>query len=274
MTAPIDRPALNLPGSRGILNLRLAQDRFRLDRYPPAADLAWAIERYWTVAWDLTGQPPHIQETLPYPCVNLVFEPGATAVFGVVRCRFERRLEGRGRVFGVKFKPGGFHPLLGRAVSSLTDRALTLDQAFGDPVDLDARVLRAIDDVPTVIGEIEAFFRPRLGRFDPVVARINLLIDRIVADHQILRVDDLVGLAGTGARSLQRLFGRYVGVGPKWVIGRYRLHEAAERLAAGGRIDLAQMAQDLGYFDQPHFIRDFRRLVGRAPGDYAQAAGR
>lgn len=268
MTAPIDRPALNLPGSRGILNQHLVQDRFRLDRYPPAADLAWAIERYWTVAWDLTGRPPHTQETLPYPCVNLVFEPGATAVFGVVRRRFERRLEGRGRVFGVKFKPGGFHPLLGRAVSSLTDRAATLAQAFGDPGDLAARVLRAIDDVPTVIGEIETFFRLRLSAPDPAVARINDLIDRIVADRDILRVDALVALSGIGKRSLQRLFGQYVGVGPKWVIGRYRLHEAAERLAAGGCVDLAQLAQDLGYFDQSHFIRDFRRLVGRAPMEY------
>ncbi len=271
MTGPLDRPALNQPGSRGILNQHLAQDRFRLDRYPPAADLAWAVERYWTVAWDLTGQLPHIQETLPYPCVNLVFEPGATAVFGVVRRRFERRLEGRGRVFGIKFKPGGFQPLLGGPVSALTDRAMTLAQAFSDPGDIEARVLGAIDDMPVVIGAVEDFLRARLPAPDPTVARLNILVDRIVAERQILRVDDLADLAGLGARSLQRLFGRYVGVGPKWVIARYRLHEAAERLAAGGRVDLAELAQDLGYFDQPHFIRDFRRLVGRAPGDYAQA---
>jgi AraC-like DNA-binding protein len=52
------------------------------------------------------------------------------------------------------------------------------------------------------------------------------------------------------------------------VIGRYRLHEAAARLKAGASPDLTALAQDLGYFDQAHFIRDFRRHVGESPGRF------
>ncbi|HJU40524.1 MAG TPA: helix-turn-helix domain-containing protein, partial [Tahibacter sp.] len=70
---------------------------------------------------------------------------------------------------------------------------------------------------------------------------------------------------------LQRLFGDYVGASPKWVINRYRLHEAVERLAAGDAVDWADLALELGYFDQAHFNRDFKRLVGRAPGAFARA---
>ncbi len=262
---------MSAPVPSAILNPHLVQDRFRLGRHPPAADLAWAVERYWTVDWDLTGRPPHIQETLAVPCVNLVFEHGATAVFGIMRGRVERRLSGRGRVFGVKFRPGGFQPLLGGPVSRLTGTALTLRQAFGEPGDIEDRILAAGADAAGAIAAIETFLRARLPSPDPAVVRIGALIDRIVADRSILRVDDLAAIAGVGTRALQRSFNRYVGVGPKWVIARYRLHEAAERLAAGGPVDLAQMAQDLGYFDQSHFIRDFRQLVGRAPGDYGRA---
>lgn len=70
-------------------------------------------------------------------------------------------------------------------------------------------------------------------------------------------------------RRMQRLFREYVGVTPKWVIQRYRLIEAAARLAAGRADDLADLALDLGYADQAHFIRDFKRIVGRPPAGYA-----
>ena len=74
-------------------------------------------------------------------------------------------------------------------------------------------------------------------------------------------------------RTMQRLFRRYVGVSPKWVLQRYRLHEAAERIAAGEQ-DLARLGLDLGYFDQAHFIKDFKSLVGRSPAEYAADCAR
>ena len=60
---------------------------------------------------------------------------------------------------------------------------------------------------------------------------------------------------------------------PKWVIRRYRLHEALERVNAGHRVDWAALAAELGYFDQAHFIRDFKALVGRTPAEYGREAG-
>nr|WP_242594970.1 helix-turn-helix domain-containing protein [Corallococcus exiguus] len=73
---------------------------------------------------------------------------------------------------------------------------------------------------------------------------------------------------------MQRLFNRYVGVNPKWVIQRYRLHEAAERLRETPPPELARLALELGYFDQAHFIRDFRRIVGCTPAGYARQVAR
>jgi AraC-like DNA-binding protein len=54
------------------------------------------------------------------------------------------------------------------------------------------------------------------------------------------------------------------------VIRRYRLHEVTARMAAGGAIDWAALAADLGYADQGHFIRDFKRMFGEPPTWYAQ----
>ena len=70
-------------------------------------------------------------------------------------------------------------------------------------------------------------------------------------------------------RSLQRLCLRRVGLSPKWLIQRRRLHEAAGRLADPNRPTLTELASVLGYADQAHFVRDFRAVTGLTPGKYA-----
>ncbi len=104
---------------------------------------------------------------------------------------------------------------------------------------------------------------------DPQTSVLTDIVDTIAADRSIVRVEQLVDRYDLGARKLQRLFREYVGVTPKWVIQRYRMFEAAERLS-GGEADGAALAQELGYFDQAHFIRDFKAMVGRTPHAYAR----
>jgi AraC-like DNA-binding protein len=58
------------------------------------------------------------------------------------------------------------------------------------------------------------------------------------------------------------------------VLQRYRLHEANERLKAEPRTSLVELALELGYVDQPHFVRDFKAVVGVTPGSYARALGK
>jgi AraC-like DNA-binding protein len=71
-------------------------------------------------------------------------------------------------------------------------------------------------------------------------------------------------------RSLQRLTARRIGLSPKWLVQRRRLHEAAELLRAGDPPDLAQLALQLGYVDQAHFGRDFRTVTGLTPGRFVR----
>ena len=91
----------------------------------------------------------------------------------------------------------------------------------------------------------------------------------MLEDPAVVRVDELAARHAMSPRTLQRLFRRYVGVSPKWVLQRYRLHEAAERIAEGRDGDWAATALELGYFDQAHFIRDFKALIGASPAQYA-----
>jgi transcriptional regulator GlxA family with amidase domain len=98
------------------------------------------------------------------------------------------------------------------------------------------------------------------------------IVGRAAEDRALVRVDQLADLAGTSVRSLQRLFATYVGVSPKAVLARYRLQDAAAAIDDGEVEDLAGLAASLGWFDQAHFSRDFRSVVGVTPSAYLQRA--
>lgn len=251
------------PGPGAFHHARLAPP----DALPALRDF---IEHFWLVRWDLRGHAPQTRETLPHPNVHLVFERGRTRLFGVHTARFTRVLEGAGCVFGVKFRAGGFRPFLGRAVATISEGSLPLHDVFGAHAgQLEEDVLAGADE-HRMVGTASRFLAAHLPPPDAQVGRVAGIVADIAADRGVLRVDDLVRRHGIGKRALQRLFSEYVGVSPKWVINRYRLHEAVEQLEGGKPVDWAALALDLGYFDQAHFIRDFRQLVGRTPGDYVR----
>ena len=93
----------------------------------------------------------------------------------------------------------------------------------------------------------------------------------VEADRELRSVDAVAQRVHVSGRTLQALFNKYVGVGLKWVLMRYRLVEAAELAARTPDPDWATIALDLGYSHQSHFVNDFRKLIGKSPVQYLQA---
>jgi len=261
---------------RGILKTAVAdQQRYRHERYHPSPDLDPYVEHYWLVEWDLRGQSPERAETLPHPSVHMIFErDGRSRIRGAARAKFSRLLEDKGDVFAVKFRPGGFYPFVGIPVSRFSDTTARLHDVFGaEGAVLDSAVLAESADLSR-ISVVEGFLRARQPEPDENIPRVTEIVYAVEKERGILKVQDLVDRYGLNKRTLQRLFARYVGVSPKWVIQRYRLHEAAEQLAAGGSVSQATIAMNLGYSDQAHFVRDFKAIVGVSPAAYARASRR
>jgi AraC-like DNA-binding protein len=251
---------------------------FRHGQLAPSGALAPFVAHYWSVRWELEGRPPFTSSVLSHPAVHVAFQEGASGLFGVVRGRFTRTLEGRGRVFGVKFHPGAFRPFIPFPVAELTDRVRPLSALPGlegeAAAALEAAVLAEEEDAGRA-ALVERWLLAHLPPPDPEAARARRLVERILREPALTRVEALVATEpGLSLRSLQRLFREYVGVPPKWVLRRARLHEAAERLEGGAGGSLAALAVELGYFDQAHFTREFTAVVGRPPSAYARGARR
>jgi len=253
-----------------MLEPRAEPARWRQARYLPSDDLADLVEHYWTVAWDLVGREPHRQETLPHPSFHLVFEGEDARVYGVVTRKFARRLADRGRVVAAKFRPGAFRPFLGAPACTLADRTIPAVELFGPDATAAARALERLDD-GAALAAVEEFVRRHRPPRDESAALASRIVEQIAVDRTALSVAQVARRADLSVRALQRLFREYVGVGPKWVVKRYRLHEAVER-AGGESVDWPGLARELGYVDQAHFIRDFKSVVGRPPAAYRRAA--
>lgn len=219
--------------------------------------------------WNL--EAPLVRETLPHPVVHIVFENGLAQIAGPTTKRFTTTLTGKGRVFGIKFHPGGFRPFAAGPVSAFADRVVELSSVFGESARSLAPQALANDRHEAVMAVLETFLRAQGARADPVAERMMRIAARMAEDRGIKRIEQIAQEFSIGLRSLQRQFRDYVGVHPKWVIQRYRLHEALARIDEGKAEDWTALALDLGYSDQAHLIRDFKKIVGCTPSEYAKA---
>ena len=264
--------------SRGIVQPAAGLRAFTLDRFTPSPGVARFVDRYWIVAWDLPPGRGYRSQVLVHPVVNVVFDGGEVTVSGVDTGRFSRLLEGRGRALGIMFRPGGFHVFLGAPLSTLTDRSVPLAD-IPALAGLEAEVRPLLGAEPEVEGQtladvVDAFLAARVPAEPQPSEKTVAWADLAVHDRALTRVEDLAAAAGVGTRTLQRAFTEHVGIGPKWFLRRYRLYEAAERVAHHEQVDWSELAADLGYSDQAHLTRDFTAAVGQPPAQYAAAARR
>lgn len=255
--------------TRGIVDAAELFARVSFRRLDPAEALRRHIEHYWLIDWDLTE--PYVSHVVPHPAVHIVFQQFEgqepfVELAGVQLGLFTQKLEGRGRVCGIKFRPGGFRPFAPRRpVTEWTGRRIRRPEVLPDT---DPATILAPAEEAARVAALDAFLLALGPRPDPRADLATDLVERIRTDRTIRRVADLARTQGMSIRVLQRLFAAYVGVGPKWVILRYRIHEALEHAETDDTVDWAALAADLGYADQAHLVRDFTATVGAPPTAY------
>ncbi|MDM5280357.1 helix-turn-helix domain-containing protein [Paenibacillus silvae] len=258
--------------SLGILHLDQGQLQYQLTRLLPADQLKPFVRHYWMVSWNLEGSESYPQHVVPNPCVNLVVERNKTFFFGPSDRKFTYSIHGKGHVFGVKFKPGGFYPFLQAPVSTLYGKPLEVSSLLGVSAASLEEVLLGDIPIEQKVKHMDQVLSACLPAEDREANLIHNIVQHIEQDRDILRVDELSTRFNLHTRKLQRLFSQYVGLSPKTVIQLYRLQNAAECIEQGLTCDLSQLSQDLGYHDQSHFIKDFKSVIGSTPEEYMQGS--
>jgi len=241
----------------------------RFARRPPGAALAPYVECYWALT--AHEAPPWKARILPDGSNDVILdlstEPQAFVV-GVMHRADVVPLAGHVDLLGVRFRPGGALPFLNVPLHELADRHVTLDALWG------TRAATLVDAVATTppAQRVSALERMLLaGRALP--AADHDLIHRAVALLRRTRGGIGVRLAaqalGVGERRLERAFDLAIGLSPKRFARVVRFLGAVREIGRRATRPGAPVALELGYSDQPHFVREFKRLAGVTPAQYA-----
>ena len=252
-----------------------ADRTWSISRASVSPDLADLARRFWIPVWDVPDGRDSVQRVLQYPVCLVVVSDTYARFYGVVSGLSHTMLTGRGWAVGLMLQPAAGHLVTHEPVRRMTDRAVDLESLSTlDGAGLASRVRslmapdpRSTDAQARARDVVEDALRPLLPVDDEGLL-VNAIIEDVESSPELLRVDDLCTRFDIGERTLQRLLHKRIGLGPKWLIRRRRLHEAADRLRDDDA-ELAGIAAELGYADQPHFTRDFRKATGLTPGEFA-----
>lgn len=171
-------------------------------------------------------------------------------------------------VIGVHFKPGGAYPFLGRPAGELRDTTVSLDALWGRAaVDLRDRLLAA----PTPHARIRilecALLKRLVGGLDSNGA-VGFALRRFMVEPHMATVASVTEQVGLSAKRFIQVFRDKTGFTPKVFCRIQRFQKALNGVEGRRSVEWSKVALDAGYFDQAHFIHDFRAFSGINPTSY------
>jgi AraC-like DNA-binding protein len=248
----------------------------------PHPDLARYIEHYWFVTTD-DGPVDLRVDVFVDARADLVLNFGAPYTRQViggdtiehVRSNLDaQRLvpirilqHGLVRIAGVRFRLGGLAPFTRVELRRFTNDTPAPSVIFGETAGELERAVEAERDPAAQAALFDQFFRAHLV-LDSAHARFALALDHLAESDGNASVEALANVAGVTSRQIDRLFARRLGIAPKTTGRVLRFQRALRALMRDPGRPLVEIAADAGYFDQAHFIKDFRRMTGGVPRGY------
>jgi methylphosphotriester-DNA--protein-cysteine methyltransferase len=238
----------------------------------PEPALRRFIKRFMVVQFPFLHRDAHLPDTSPVAAFSFRGECridgdrwAPPAAFTGLRetLRSHEHCHGHG-VLLATFTPVGASAFLRPSLEEFAGTTTDLAGILGRPEELDRlhEQLAGAQNHGRRVKLLEDFLltRVRIPAPDPLVAAAVAWLGQGTGAK---RIDELTRYIGLSQSALERRFRRIVGVSPKKFAFLARLRNAVQLQAAG--TNLTAVAHDAGYFDQSHFIKDFRRATGSAP---------
>ncbi len=250
---------------------------------PVAPELRPWVEHYWFVTPDGNAPVELRVDVFVDARADLIFNLGAPYVREIIGGRRVKHAKsnldaqrlvpirivqhGLVRTTGVRFHLGGLGAFGLRALRRWTDRTPSPSSVFGAGAAKLERDLARTKDLDRQAKLLDAFFLERLavgGSF----ATFRRALDALVRSDGTATVEAVAAEAGLGVRHLERAFAEHLGIAPKTTARVLRFQRALRMLMRDPGCTLADVAATAGYFDQAHFVRDFKRMTGGVPRGY------
>lgn len=252
--------------------------------YEPHIDVKSLVSCYWTLEVPKQAEPQK-QRIVPDGCIEMAFILGEdikrytsekefilqprAMVLGQTIEPFYIEPTGFVKTFAVRFYPYGFANFVSEPINHLANKETPINQLFEveSADDLEQKIIKA-DHTEERIAIIEKFLLRRLNDEKTINTIVKNTVDSLLstkgsASINVILKDDL-----SKRRQLERNFKKQIGVSPKQLGKVIRLQTALKMLLNQKSENLTDIAYNSEYFDQAHFIKDFREFTGINPKEF------
>lgn len=251
--------------------------------YPVNELLSSLIKCFWSLDAPAT-EIPEKQTIIPDGCMEMIFQYGdryrqfmddgssivqpRCFVFGQISTPLEIEPTGAIGMIAARFHPDGFAPFLTLPVSEMKNRAVGLVELFGKKGKaLEEEVLDAATNEERIV-IIERFLLNELHTPANIDRLAKLSVDLLLQSKGQVSVDEIAGQLNSNRRQLERRFSSAIGLSPKQLSKIIRLQATLKMMEQKQFTSLTALAYESGYFDQAHFIKDFKEFTGSSPRQF------
>lgn len=254
--------------------------------FPPHTDLLPLVKCFWTLEVP-AATPPQKQRIIPDGCIEMAFILGddikrythgddyilqpRAMVLGQTIEPFYIEPVGYVDTFAVRFYPFGFTNFLNTAVSTLVGKETPLEKIFGDrrAKELERSIVDAANTGQRIT-IVETFLLSILSEAQTIDALIKSTVDDLLSSGGSLHIKNIIKEDPSLRRTLERRFRKQVGISPKQLAKVLRLQAALKLMLGNNHDTLTKIAYDVDYYDQAHFIKDFKEFTGTSPGEFLE----
>ncbi len=170
-------------------------------------------------------------------------------------------------IIGISFMPYGFFPFLNVPASEFKNQILGADEiGFNIPKEIRER-MKESPDITSRLTILENELLTILNKAHPNLDKFQLIFNALMNENP-LQINNFCQRNNINIRQLERYFSKYIGLSPNTYATLYRFHRTLNLLLRTTDIKLSDLAYDNTYFDQMHFIKDFKRYTGSTPKDF------
>jgi AraC-like DNA-binding protein len=252
--------------------------------YLPHASLQGHVKCFWVMERTYTAEHP-AEDVTPDAFIELILNFGAPYRLGAVDApdrEMPRAIlvglqkkpllfwcEGTVKLVATRFFAWGGLPFLADQAHGLNNLPATLGREWDG---LATRVEPAIraNDYDAAVRVVEDHLIEKLLTATVDLKQIQTAAQMLHLKKGQFRVTELAEHCHVSSRQLQRQFRDVVGLSPKALARAIRFEEVRKRLMFDPDQSLTDLAHEFGYTDQAHFIRDFKELANRTPGEFAR----
>lgn len=251
--------------------------------FEPADELKSWVKCFWNLEFP-AEEIPEKQRIVPDGCMEMIFHYGdlyrqythsgesiiqpKCFVIGQLTEILEIEPTGATGIFAVRFNPEGFYPFSALPLKELENKAVDLDTLFGKRgLEVEKEVLGA-KSVSERITLIEHFLRDLLKENAVIDRIVSSTVETIATANGKLPIGELSNQLQVHRRKLERKFSSTIGLSPKQLSRIVRLQTVIKRLLTNDFTNLSALAHEEEYFDQAHFIKDFKEFTGLTPKEF------